>query len=120
MFHHIKMQSTEDMEFSIWDEPEQEVRGEVRSELTLIQPRTNIRQLLNQNEWLLNRKKMQQDRRLLKNTQIVLEERAERERAPIGKEGRVLIESECVRAGCWSEMGPGPSWLPLQRASPAS
>lgn len=28
---------------------------------------------------------------------------------------RVLIESECVCAECWSEMGPGSSWLRLQR-----
>lgn len=39
-------------------------------------------------------------------------------KAGIGKEGRVLIESECVCSGCWSAMGWGPSWLPLQRPNP--
>ena len=49
------------------------------------------------------------------DSRLVLKRRAESKRAAVGKEGRVLIESECVCVGCWSEMGRGPSWLLLQR-----
>lgn len=68
---------------------------------------------------LTNIKWLHHNVQTVKEIVLVLKRRAESKRGAVGKEGRVLIESECVCVGCWSEMGRGPSWLLLQRLCPS-